>query len=279
MNILVVADDSAANRWIIPAIEQHHALIGVMRPDWAAARLARRDATTASPAARRPLRERIVRQLRSRYFARRDASAHTQLEQRLFSDGAHPATIRAPIHMVSAWEINSPATQSLIEEARPDLLLVSGAPILRGNLYRIPPLGTVNLHFGISPTYRGMHTLETPWHDRDYAHIGATAHYINDGIDAGPILFRVYPAMQQTDELADVEARVVRGIASALLDFLTWVQALPVARPATGWEYEEPGRLVRFHDRRVRAELGSRLRRMAGARPPSLPGRVETFYG
>lgn len=275
MNILVVADDSAANRWIIPAIEQRHAVSGVIRPDWSASR----EAATTSPSTRRPLPERIVRQLRSRYFARRDAFAHAQLERRLFPDGTEPVSVCSSIHVVSAWTINGPATQSLIEAMRPDLLLVSGAPILRPNIYAIPPLGTVNLHFGISPAYRGMHTLETPWQCGDYAHVGATAHYVDDGIDAGPVLFRVYPTIQPTDELPDVEARVVRGIASALHAFLTWMKAHDALRPATGRAFAESGRLVRFHDRTVRADLGCRLRRMAGARPPSLHERVETYYG
>jgi methionyl-tRNA formyltransferase len=174
--------------------------------------------------------------------------------------------------------MNSDATQAAIAALEPELLVVSGAPILRPNIYHLAPLGTVNLHFGISPIYRGMHTLETPWKRQDYAHIGATAHFINDGIDAGPVLFRVFPSMQPTDDLPAVEARVVRDIASALSDFLAWLKEHRTAMPATGREFPETGRLVRFHDRRIRDDVRSRVQRLAGARAPLLASRVETFY-
>ena len=61
----------------------------------------------------------------------------------------------SPLERSLDREINRSEGVRLFEELRPDLLIVCGAPILKSQVFSIPTIGAVNLHFGVAPKYRG----------------------------------------------------------------------------------------------------------------------------
>lgn len=68
----------------------------------------------------------------------------------------------------------------------PDLGLSLGPPILRATLFGIPRLGTLNLHKGKLPDYRGMPpAFWELWNGE--ATVGCTVHWMDEALDAGPI--------------------------------------------------------------------------------------------
>ena len=85
-------------------------------------------------------------------------------------------------------KINSEESVNHIRSLEPDILLVCMAPILKPEVFTIPRIATVNVHFGIAPHYRGEHTIFWPLYFGDYENIGVTLHQINKGIDSGGIL-------------------------------------------------------------------------------------------
>lgn len=278
MKVLVIADDGPANLWLLRALEEQVAVCGIVRPDWAAPKPPQSVASAPQRTQRPSVGTRLMRRLRQGWYAMRDKAAHAALESALFPAGESPS-IRSAQHTVPAWDINGERTRHIIENAAPDLILVSGAPILKQSIYAIPPRGTVNLHFGISPAYRGMHTMLRPWQQRDYANIGATLHSVDAGIDTGPVLARLYPAITPDDTIVSIEAAIVRLAASTVLEFLTWRAAQGPNAIVAGQRVAEPGTLVRYHDRRIRDDLRDRLGRVAGERPPQRAGRVERYFG
>ena len=270
MKVVLIADDSSANGWLVHELESHGFVHSVVRPDWSIARPAE---MPPKPRVRVGLVEKVRRRCRAWYFASIDADTHHRLARLL--DCASRGT--TPVHVVPAWSINSAETEAYLRQLAPDVVLVSGAPMLRPNIYRIARLGTINLHFGISPAYRGMHTLTVPWWRGDYAQVGATVHFIDDGIDTGPALLRVYPAIEVTDDAVSAEANIVRETAQAVCqlvsDFASSADGPPRGHPLSG-----EGTLIRFHDRRIRSHLAYRWRRWRGERPRPRPSRVERLY-
>ena len=123
-----------------------------------------------------------------------------------------------------------------------------------------------------------MHTLLVPWQRRDYEHLGATLHTIDEGIDSGPVLFRVYPALTPADDLVSIEAKITRQAASALSGFLTSLSTCPTAMPRTGQLQTSSGVLLRFDDRTIAAHLTDRAGRLTGDRVPVRDARIERFY-
>ncbi len=269
LKVVVIADDSSANRWLIPQIERHHALQTIVRPDWAAPR--------PKPTSGRwsvSLGARVLGRIRAQYFAPRDKSDSARLAQLLFSGDAG-ATPRAPIWTVPAWSINSVEVLERLSALAPDLIIVSGAPILQPNISRIARLGTLNLHFGISPDYRGMHTIIKPIRRRDFAHVGATIHFVSEGIDDGPAVVRLYPALDSDDDHVSVEAKILRIAATELNALLAWCTRSSGAVAPHGRVLSGPGVLIRFSDRTIWSDVRARLIRSG---VPTTAERVERYY-
>lgn len=81
---------------------------------------------------------------------------------------------------------NSPACREVLADFGPDLLVLGGTRILRSPILAVPPLGTVNAHPGILPWLRGSSSVA--WALYKDLPIGSTVHFVERGIDTGPII-------------------------------------------------------------------------------------------
>jgi hypothetical protein len=158
------------------------------------------------------------------------------------SVSAFPAIARIPCSSV-----NLRATAALLESLRPDVLLVAGAPILKPHIFSIPQLATINVHFGISPRYRGEHTLFWPRYFGDHANVGVTIHLIDKGIDTGRILAQGFVGVAAEDDEWEVEAKAARMAAELAVDVLRAGRFEPRFQPTDS--LRRP--LFRFRGRRL----------------------------
>jgi folate-dependent phosphoribosylglycinamide formyltransferase PurN len=103
---------------------------------------------------------------------------------------------------------NSPASIARLREWSPDLIIFTGGNILRKQLLEVPRLGVLNVHLGLLPEVRGMSTPE--WSLLSHVPIGITIHYVDAGIDTGPILQRFeYPDAARCESLNDLRNRLI----------------------------------------------------------------------
>lgn len=92
------------------------------------------------------------------------------------------------------WKKNAVAISSWLNFLRPDLIVVfSMSQLLRNEILKIPPLGVINLHPSILPSYRGANPDFWQYYDMEM-HPGVTVHYLDSGEDTGDIIFqdRIY---------------------------------------------------------------------------------------
>lgn len=82
--------------------------------------------------------------------------------------------------------VNGRAAQRLLEELSPDLGLSLGAPILKERVFGIPRLGTINLHKGKVPEYRGMPPAFWEILNGETS-VGCTVHKVLKTLDSGPV--------------------------------------------------------------------------------------------
>ena len=82
--------------------------------------------------------------------------------------------------------INSTESVRLLQEHKIDVLVYAGAGILKKPLIEAVPLGVLNAHMGLLPSYRGMNVAEWAAWNRDP--VGCSVHLIDSGIDTGDIL-------------------------------------------------------------------------------------------
>lgn len=103
---------------------------------------------------------------------------------------------------------NSVASIAHLRRWSPDLIVFAGGNILRAELLEIPRLGVLNIHLGLLPEVRGMSSPE--WSLLNGIAPGLTIHYIDAGIDTGPILKKYeYPNLAACTSLADLRHRLV----------------------------------------------------------------------
>jgi folate-dependent phosphoribosylglycinamide formyltransferase PurN len=95
--------------------------------------------------------------------------------------------------------VNSHAVQERLVELRPDVLVVHGTAIVAERIIATAPLA-LNLHWGLSPYYRGTHCTEWALIHHDPYNIGVTIHQLTQRIDGGGIIAqaRVVPAAADT---------------------------------------------------------------------------------
>lgn len=86
-----------------------------------------------------------------------------------------------------AADIHAPETVRYIRELDADLGLVYGSPILREEVFEAPRLGSLGIHHGKVPEYRGNKTtFWAMYNGEDVA--GVTIQKINAGLDTGEIV-------------------------------------------------------------------------------------------
>jgi len=101
--------------------------------------------------------------------------------------------------------------------ARPDVVLVFGTGILREPFLSAFEGRILNIHLGLSPYYRGAGTNFWPLVNREPEYVGATIHYLDAGIDTGPIVSHARPSIEAGDGPHDLGNKTIVAAAQALL--------------------------------------------------------------
>ena len=81
----------------------------------------------------------------------------------------------------------------LIKTLNPDLIVVYGSSILKGEIIEIYRNKIINLHLGLSPYYRGSGTNFFPFVNKELEFLGASYLLLDEGIDTGKILHQIRP--------------------------------------------------------------------------------------
>ncbi len=115
--------------------------------------------------------------------------------------------------VVTCGDQNAPDSIARLKEWSPDLIIFTGGNILRKQLLDVPRLGVLNVHLGLLPQIRGMSSPE--WSLLNRVPVGITIHYMDAGIDTGPILQRYeFPDAAGCESLSDLRDRLIAfGIA------------------------------------------------------------------
>jgi folate-dependent phosphoribosylglycinamide formyltransferase PurN len=97
--------------------------------------------------------------------------------------------LKAGIREYNFDDFHSPECLKLISQIKPDLGVVAGAYILKPSLFEIPRLGSINLHSGRVPEYRGSAPGFWELYNGE-SEVGITIHKVVKRLDAGPILLQ-----------------------------------------------------------------------------------------
>lgn len=111
---------------------------------------------------------------------------------RLVSRFRHPDEDSATICRGLGWRfqrvttLDSPAAVAAISAAAPDLAVNAGGGILRRRILSVPRFGTLGVHMGLLPRYRGMNVAE--WAVLHGDRVGCSVIRVDEGIDTGDVV-------------------------------------------------------------------------------------------
>ena len=82
---------------------------------------------------------------------------------------------------------HSASSLELIQSLDPDLGILYGTNIIKEEVFGIPRLGSINLHQGLAPLYRGGPTVFWELFNGE-SEVGITVHFVVSAVDAGDII-------------------------------------------------------------------------------------------
>jgi len=65
----------------------------------------------------------------------------------------------------------------------------------------------INIHPALLPKYPGIHSIERAYKDKEKS-TGVTVHYVDSGVDTGPIIKQIEVPIKENDTLDELEERV-----------------------------------------------------------------------
>ncbi|HEY3092930.1 MAG TPA: formyl transferase [Vicinamibacterales bacterium] len=148
----------------------------------------------------------------ARHFAARDAS-----ESQYFTEHDRLQLGPGAVHrLVGPAGCNDSAEVAGMAALAPEVVLVFGTGILREPLLSTFAGRIINIHLGLSPYYRGSGTNFWPLVDRAPEYVGATIHYLDAGIDTGPIIAHARPDLAADDGPHDLGNKTIVAAAPLL---------------------------------------------------------------
>ncbi len=120
-----------------------------------------------------------------------------------------------------------------LRSREPDVLIVFGTSILPPAVIAVPTTACLNLHWGLSPFYRGAYCTEWAICNDDIRNVGVTIHLLDPGIDTGPILIQGRPSIVPTDSPFSIDMKLSALGVDLLLEVISHLArgARLVARP------------------------------------------------
>lgn len=166
------------------------------------------------------------------------------------------------VHVVR--DCNALAGEAILKKLAPDVVVLGRCRILKKRIIDIPRFGVLNAHPGLLPAYRGLDTIE--WAVRNEDDPGVTVHFVDSGIDTGPIVAQEKIQLQRRDTLRKLHAKAADlsgGLLSSVLARLIAgeeLDPLPQFREEGGRYRSMPRQLLRETER----TLARRVARLQG---------------
>jgi len=99
-----------------------------------------------------------------------------------------------------------------VKKLNPDLIVVYGSTIIKGDLLKLFRNKILNVHLGLSPYYRGSGTNYFPFVLNEPEYAGATFMYLDEGIDTGEIIHQIRPRIFEDDTFHMVGNRLIKDM-------------------------------------------------------------------
>jgi methionyl-tRNA formyltransferase len=146
---------------------------------------------------------------------------------KVLAQGLGVADFPAGVSQIEIGNANDAASIAVLEDLRPDVLVVLGTGILRDEVIAVPALYALNIHGGAVPAYRGVYSDFWTLANDDPGAVCSTIFHIDSGVDTGPVALAARVQMQPWPSLAEIK------VANSRLRAQLMVKALREAHAGT----------------------------------------------
>lgn len=211
MRIVVLTSETPGNVWLVNQLLSRHNVVGIVierRP------LARTPREKSERRRRMIGRYGIGRTLNKLLFNRLQAQVLAKQSARVAEDSFFPGGAlveyvrRVPTAVVG--NINDARCVQHVRRLRPDVLAVCGTTVIKPDVFTLAPRGAINIHTGITPEYRSADPIFWALYRGEADKVGVTIHFVDEGIDTGPIIFQSTVPVYADDTLASISVRCIR---------------------------------------------------------------------
>jgi len=134
-------------------------------------------------------------------------------------DGSGPALEDVATEVVRVPTLNGGEAREALRRLGADVAISLDNAIIQPETFDLPPHGTINVHHGAVPDYRGGPPVF--WELRDgLDRVGFTIHLIDAGIDTGPVLARGEVPIERRQTLARTLGATIPRLHEASLNAL-----------------------------------------------------------
>jgi folate-dependent phosphoribosylglycinamide formyltransferase PurN len=186
-----------------------------------------------------------------------------------------------PFHLVANYHTEEVAV--LLRAARADLGVIYGTNIVRESVFRIPRLGSINLHQGLAPFYRGGPPVFWELYNGE-REVGLTVHFVEAKVDTGAVLVQETVPLAYDDAHGDDFDAFIEKYTERLRARSAELVARAVRLISEGGYEARPqdttlGKRYRLPTKREKDELRRRLRARRREGAASASGRAADAEG
>ncbi len=135
--------------------------------------------------------------------------------------------------LIQGARLNDKKLQNQIIDLHPDIIFsIGGTHLIPEQILKIPKLGCFNIHPALLPKYRGRYSTVHALFNNE-KHIGVTAHWMDMGIDTGPIIIQKKFKVEPFDTAKSVYDNFTRLGTEIFNEFIdSWINnTIPKSQP------------------------------------------------
>lgn len=133
-------------------------------------------------------------------------------------------SINENIPLLTTRDVNSKEVYERLSKERPALILDHGTSLVKGHILNTSSLA-LNLHWGLSPYYRGSYCTEWVLLNWDPYNIGVTIHKLAEKIDGGDTLAQKRVDLEPHDTVHSINMRLTKFGTELIIDAIAKLEA------------------------------------------------------
>lgn len=113
-------------------------------------------------------------------------------------------------------DVNSKSSLDFIKLYKPDIIFIYGTSILKSTFFNNFRSTILNIHSGILPKYRNVHSDFWAYINHDTQNIGISVFFLDEGVDTGDLALQKRIDYKPKDSIADVKIKNLKIIPSLI---------------------------------------------------------------